>query len=132
MRTPFASPFPSVSQKKAAKRQPAGIAATTSEFLDGLRLDGAHGVLGSLALELAAALEEAPGYSKARLAHELRELVGELHRAELERRREEGAVAAIARKSAAHEAGVRRQKALLAELGVPDVTPEEVGRRSSA
>ena len=27
---------------------------------------------------------------------------------------------------AEHEAGVRRQKALLAEIGVPDVTPEEL------
>ena len=93
------------------------IAAPTSEFLGGLSLDGAQGVLGSLALELATALEEAPGYSKARLARESRELVGELSRAELERRRDDRAARKMARTSAEHEAGVRRQKALLAELG---------------
>jgi hypothetical protein len=95
-------------------------------FLADLRLEGPQRVLGSLALELAEALEEAPGYSKARLARELRGLVSELHRAESERRRDEETEVRLANKRAEHEAGVRRQKALLAELGVPDVTPEEL------
>jgi len=102
------------------------ISFAVAEFLAELPLDGGERVLGSLALELATALEEAPGYSKARLAHELRELVGELSRAEVERRRDEGAVGAMAKRSADHAAGVRRQKALLAELGVPDVSPNDL------
>jgi hypothetical protein len=113
-----------VTQKKAAARPQAdGIAFAVADFLADLRLEGPQRVLGSLALELAEALEEAPGYSKARIAHELRELIGELHRGELERRKDEGAVRKLASRSAEHEAGVLRQKALLAELGVPDVNP---------
>jgi hypothetical protein len=113
-----------MSEKKAARPQPDGIAFAVAGFLADLRLEGPQRVLGSLALELAEALEEAPGYSKARLARELRELVSELHRAESERRRDEEAEVRLANKRAEHEAGVRRQKALLAELGVPDVSPD--------
>jgi hypothetical protein len=120
-----------VSQKKTARPQPDGITLAVAGFLADLRLEGSQRVLGSLALELAAALEEAPGYSKARLARELRELVGELSRVELERRRDEGAMRKLASRSAEHEAGVRRQKALLAELGVPDVMPDGVGRNAA-
>jgi hypothetical protein len=32
----------------------------------------------------------------------------------------------VASQRAEHEAGVRRQKALLAELGVPDVSPDDL------
>ena len=45
------------------------------------------------------------------------------HRAELERRRDEGLDEKLAIRSSEHAAAVRRQKKLLAELGVPDVSP---------
>jgi hypothetical protein len=81
---------------------------------------------------LAAALEEAPGYSKARLAHELRELVAELFRVESERRREEEAVRRVASRSAEQAAGVRRQKAFLASIGVADVSPDDLATRPAS
>lgn len=115
-----------MSQKRTARRQPDGIAFAVADFLADLRLEGPHCVLGSLALELAEALEESPGYSKARLARELRELVSELHRAESELWGNEAAEVKVASQRAEPEAGVRRQKALLAELGVPDVSPDDL------
>jgi hypothetical protein len=57
-----------------------GLAVVVEEFVTGLELEGAEDVLGRVAVELAQALEEAPGYSKARLAHELRECVDGLQR----------------------------------------------------
>ena len=54
----------------------------------------------------------------------------EVWRAESERRRDEEAEVRLANKRAEHEAGVRRQKALLAELGVPDVSPDEITERA--
>jgi hypothetical protein len=120
-----------VIQKTTARRQPDGIAFAVADFLADLRLEGRQRVLGSLALELAEALEEALGYSKARLARELRELVNELHRTETEWRRNEAFEVKVASQRAEHEAGVRRQKALLAKLGVPDVPLKEVQRRSA-
>ena len=108
------------------KKDPPTISFAVSEFLAELPLDGGERVLGSLALELTAALEKAPGYSKARLATSCVSWSGSCPQAEMERRREEATVEAIARKSAEHEAGVRRQKALLAELGVPDASRSDV------
>jgi hypothetical protein len=52
-----------------------GLVAVVEGFVAGLELEGAEDVLGRVAVELARALEEAPGYSKARLAHQLRECV---------------------------------------------------------
>lgn len=53
-----------MSEKKTARRQPDGIAFAVADFLADLRLEGPQRVLGSLALELAEALEEAPGLLK--------------------------------------------------------------------
>jgi len=109
----------------ARSRQRSGI----SNWLADLRLaDGADRVLASLATLVAEKIESAPAYALPKCASALRELLGDLQRVEREERFEPK----LAAGRAEHEAGVRRQKALLAELGVPDVTPEEVGRRSSA
>jgi len=126
---PLRTPSPVPEFPRAVKKDPPTISFAVSEFLAELPLDGGERVLGSLALELTAALEKAPGYSKARLATSCVSWSGSCPQAEMERRREEATVEAIARKSAEHEAGVRRQKALLAELGVPDASP--VGRGAS-
>jgi hypothetical protein len=113
----------------AGKKAEDGVAFATASFLADLRLaDGADRVLASLAMLVAEKIESAPAYALPKYASALRELLADLQRVERDERFEHKVAAAHAE----HEAGVRRQKALLAELGVPDVTPEEVGRRSSA
>jgi hypothetical protein len=57
-----------------------GLTAAVEGFVSDLELEGAEDVLGRLAVDLAQALEEAPGYSKARLARELRETIAGLER----------------------------------------------------
>lgn len=52
----------------------------------------------------------------------LRDLLGDLQLVERDKRFEHKVAAA----KAEHEAGVRRQKAVLAELGVPNVSPDDL------
>jgi hypothetical protein len=61
-----------------------GVTEAVDEYLGELRLEGAQNVWAAVARLLAASLEEAPGYARARLAHELRDLLAELG-AEVER-----------------------------------------------
>jgi hypothetical protein len=60
-----------------------GIAYAVASFLADLRLSGSEAVLGSLALSLAEAMEEAPLYARGKLARELREVLVLLADAEL-------------------------------------------------
>jgi hypothetical protein len=59
-------------------------------YLDGVPARGAAQPLAALALLLAGSLEEAPEYARARLAHELRDVLTELEalRAEADRENE--------------------------------------------
>lgn len=68
-----------MSRKKAI-----GVPAAVSRYLDGLDLEGSALPLAEVALLLANSLEAAPEYARARLAKELRELLGQL--ADLEER----------------------------------------------
>ena len=68
-----------VTQKKAHS----AITFAVTDFLAGLRLTGSERVLGALALALAEAMDAAPGYAKGKIAHELREILAELAKAEL-------------------------------------------------
>ena len=61
----------------------------------------------------------------------MREVIRELHAADLIRRKNEDALAAVASKRAEHAAGVRRQKAFLASIGVADVSPDDLATRPS-
>jgi hypothetical protein len=69
----------SVAQEKSS----GGIAFAVASFLANLRLSGSEAVLGSLALSLAEAMEEAPLYARGKLARELREVIASLAEAEL-------------------------------------------------
>jgi hypothetical protein len=67
----------------AEEKNGGGVAFAMADFLAGLRLNPSERVLGALALEVADALAETPAYAKGRLARELREIIGELARAEV-------------------------------------------------
>jgi hypothetical protein len=54
------------------------VPAAVSAFLADLPLEGAHKPLAAVAMLLAESFEEAPAYSRGRLAKELRELLEEL------------------------------------------------------
>ena len=68
---------------RAVKKNPEPIRVAVTDFLAGLRLTGSERVLGALALALAEGMDASPGYAKGRLAHELREILMELPKAEL-------------------------------------------------
>jgi hypothetical protein len=115
-------------RKKAAAASTVGVggvAFATARFLAGLDLEGARSVLAAVALMLAERVEGAPAYAVPKYAAELRVLLAELGAAAREQELERGRATVRAN----HEAGRRRQKELLAELGVPDVNPEELRRR---
>ena len=59
------------------------MTVAVTDFLGGLRLTGSGRVLGALSLALAESMDSAPPYAKGRLAHELREILVELSKAEL-------------------------------------------------
>jgi hypothetical protein len=59
------------------------LTVAVTDFLAGLRLTGSQRVLGALALALAESMDAAPPYAKGRIAHELREILVELSKAEL-------------------------------------------------
>jgi hypothetical protein len=81
--TPVRFP-PSVSEKKSSlPKSQDGIAFAVTDFLAGLRLSGSERVLGSLAIALAEGMDASPAYAKGKLAHELREVLTELAKAEL-------------------------------------------------
>jgi hypothetical protein len=112
-----------IKSPSAGKKAQSGVAFATASFLADLRLnDGADRVLASLAMLVAEKIESAPAYALPKFASALRELLGDLQRVERDERFEHKVAAA----KAEHEAGVRRQKALLAELGVPDVNPNDL------
>lgn len=73
------SKFPSVAEKKSQN----GITFAVTDFLAGLRLSGSERVLGALAIALAQGMDSSPPYAKGKLAHELREILTELAKAEL-------------------------------------------------
>lgn len=99
-------------------RSQPGLAAAVESFVAGLELEGAENVVGLLAIELARALQEAPEYAKARLAHELRDCVTGLEqrsdalRHQRERREQREA------EGRAKSEKERAQKELFRELGV--------------
>jgi hypothetical protein len=64
-----------------------GVTEAVDEYLGELRLEGAQNVSAAIARLLAASLDGAPGYARARLAHQLRDLLAELA-AEVERESE--------------------------------------------
>jgi hypothetical protein len=72
-----------ISHSVAEEKNGGGVAFAMADFLAGLRLNPSERVLGALALEVADALAETPAYAKGRLARELREIIGELARAEV-------------------------------------------------
>jgi len=78
--TPAPIIFPSVTQKKDEP----GISAAAERFLADLRLSGSEEVLGALAVVLAESMEAAPVYARGKLARELREVVAELAKAEVD------------------------------------------------
>jgi hypothetical protein len=63
------------------KTEPITVAVV--DFLADLRLSGSERVLGALALAIAEGMDASPPYAKGRLAHELREILMELSKAEL-------------------------------------------------
>jgi hypothetical protein len=65
------------------KKTPEPISLAVTDFLAGLRLTGSERVLGALARALAEGVDASPPYAKGRLAHELREILIELSKAEL-------------------------------------------------
>jgi hypothetical protein len=65
------------------KKSPEAITVAVADFLAGLRLTGSERVLGALALALAEGMDASPAYAKGKLAHELREILAELAKAEL-------------------------------------------------
>ena len=65
------------------EKSPEPISFAVTDFLAGLRLTGSERVLGALALALAEGLDASPVYAKGKLAHELREILVELSKAEL-------------------------------------------------
>jgi hypothetical protein len=60
------------------KKADTSVIQAVDAYLGGIRLEGAQNALAAVARLLAASLEEAPGYARARLAHELRDLLTEL------------------------------------------------------
>jgi hypothetical protein len=70
---------PSVAEKKSQD----GITFAVTAFLADLRLSGSERVLGALAIALAEGIDASPAYAKGKLAHELREVLTELAKAEL-------------------------------------------------
>jgi hypothetical protein len=72
--TPAAVGF---SSSDAQEKTP-GLTTAVEGFLAGLRLTPAEQVAAGLMVELARAFDESPGYSKARLAAELRACLAEL------------------------------------------------------
>ena len=65
------------------KRSDGAITVAVTDFLADLRLSGSERVLGALALALAEGMDASPAYAKGKLAHELREVIAELAKAEL-------------------------------------------------
>jgi hypothetical protein len=104
----------------AKRKRETGLAAAVERFVSGLDLEGAEDVVGRLAIELARALEEAPGYSKARLAHELRDCVTGLgQRSDALREQREQREKREAEQRVMEERR-RAQPELLRELGVAE------------
>ena len=69
---------------------------------------------------LAESLEAAPPYARSALSRSLVEVIGRLEEGEDDRRREAESELRIAEARVRCEEGNRRQRELLAELGVPD------------
>ena len=59
------------------------MTVAVTDFLADLQLTGSERVLGALAISLAESMDIAPGYSKGKLARELREVLAVLAEAEL-------------------------------------------------
>jgi hypothetical protein len=74
------------------------------DFLSGLRLDGSQRVLGALSITLAEGIEAAPLYAQAKIARELREILGELSEARGQRSEPEPARGAEAVSAERHMA----------------------------
>ena len=72
----------SAAEKKSPSSQD-GITFAVKDFLAGLRLTGSERVLAALAIALAEAMDAAPGYAKGKIAHELREVLEVLAKAEM-------------------------------------------------
>jgi hypothetical protein len=66
-----------------AGKKESGVAEAVVDFLADLRLDGSQRVLGALSITLAEGIESAPLYAQAKIATELREILGELSEAEV-------------------------------------------------
>jgi hypothetical protein len=68
---------------RSAEKKVSGVSVAVVDFLSGLRLDGSQRVLGALSITLAEGIESAPLYAQAKIARELREILGELSEAEV-------------------------------------------------
>jgi NTP pyrophosphatase (non-canonical NTP hydrolase) len=60
------------------KKAPSSVVDALDVYLSGLRLGAAEEPLAALARLLAVSLEEAPGYARAKLAKELRDVLGQV------------------------------------------------------
>ena len=81
---------------------------------------------GSLAILLAESLEAAPPYARSALSRSLVEVIARLEEGENDRRREAESELRIAQARVRREEGNRRQREMLAGLGVPDVDPAQL------